>query len=198
MASKHVIVMIWCLILIAGMVGLAWTRWLSSSSDASIEGRNDPSIYEHLDPSFSREHNKRLLMSAASQTPEFGGLFLSKRGAVLNIYMAEDESNPEEWQKTRRALEELLDARSGLKLNVIKGDYTITQLSEWYDLMESEGIWDQNGVNAIDLHEGINKLYIGVSSEWDVEGVYTFLKGMDIPREAATVAVEEPPTPARR
>ena len=39
-------------------------------------------------------------------------------------------------------------------------------------------------------------LYIGVVSEWDVEGVYTFLEGIGIPCGAATVAVEEPLTPA--
>ena len=90
----------------------------------------------------------------------------------------EDENNPEKWEETRQALEELLDAESGLKLNTIKGDFTITQLSEWYDLMKSEGIWDQDGVHMIDLHEGANELYIGVVSEWDVEGVYTFLEGI--------------------
>ena len=88
-------------------------------------------------------------------------------------------------------------SESGLKLNVIKGKYTIAELSEWYDLMKSEGIWDQDGVFMIDLHEGKNQLFIGVPSEWDVEGVYTFLEGIGIPRDAVTVAVEEPPIPVR-
>ena len=197
MVSKHIIVMIWFLILVAGMVGFAWTQWSSSNPDASTDERYDQSIYKNLDPSFSREHQRGRLMSAARKNPEFGGAFLSKRGTVLNIYIVEDENDPEKWEKTRQSLEELLDARSGLRLNVIKADYTIPQLSEWYDLMQSEGIWDQDGVHTIDLHEGINKLYIGVVSEWDVEGVYTFLEGIGIPRGAATVAVEEPPTPAR-
>ncbi len=196
MVSKYVTVMIWFLILVAGMVGFVWTHWPSSNSAPPIEERYDPSIYKDFAPSFSRERNKRRLISAASQTPGFGGFFLSKRGIVLNIYIVEDENNPEKWEKTRQALEELLDAGSGLKLNVIKGDYTITQLSEWYNLMKSEGIWDQDGVHMIDLDEGINKLYIGVLSEWDVQDVYTFLEGIDIPREAVTVAVEAPSTPA--
>ena len=196
MVSKYVTVMIWFLILVAGMVGFVWTHWPSSNFAPPIEERYDPSIYRNLDPSFSRERNKRRLISAARQTPEFGGLFLSKRGTVLNIYIVEDENNPEKWEKTRQALAELLDAGSGLKLNVIKGDYAIAQLSEWYDLMKSEGIWDQDGVHMIDLDEGINKLYIGVLSEWDVQDVYTFLEGIDIPREAVTVAVEDPSIPA--
>ena len=197
MVSKHVIVMIWFLILVAGMVGFAWTQWSSSNPDASTDERYNQSIYRNLDPSFSREHMRGRLMSAARKNPGFGGAFLSNRQTVLNIYIAADENDPERWEKDRQALEELLDAESGLKLNTIKGDFTITQLSEWYDLMQSEGIWDQDGVHMIDLDEGANELYIGVLSEWDVEGVYTFLEGIGIPRGAATVAVEQPLTPAR-
>ena len=48
----------------------------------------------------------------------------------------------------------------------------------------------------IDLHEGINRLYIGVVTEWEVEGVYTFLEGIGIPRGAATVEAVEQPKPA--
>ena len=194
MVSKRVIVGIGFLILAAGMVGLARTQWSSSNPDVSTDERYDQSIYKNLDPSFSREHQRGRLMSAARKNPGFGGAFLSKRGTVLNIYIVEDENNPEKWEETRQALEELLDAESGLKLNAIKGDYTIAQLSEWYDLMKSEGVWDQNGVHMIDLHEGINKLYIGVVSEWDVEGVYKFLEGIGIPREAAMVEAVEQPT----
>lgn len=196
MVSKHVIAMIWFLVLVASVVGFAWMQWPSSGADPSINERYSSSTCTHLDPSIYRERNKGRLMSAASQNPGFGGLFLSKRGTVLNVYIVEDENHPEKWGKARQSLEELVDVRSGLKLNVIKGDYTITQLSEWYDLMKSEGVWDQEGVHMIDLHEGINKLYIGVLSEWDVEGVYQFLEGINILRDAVTVAVEEPPTPA--
>ncbi len=198
MVSKRVIVTIWILILAAVMVGFAWTQWPSGESDASTDERYNQSIYKNLDPSFSREHMRSRLISAASKNPGFGGVFLSKRQTVLNIYIAEDENDPGQWEKDRQALEELLDPQSGLKLNVIKGDYTITQLAEWYDLIKSEGIWDQNGVHMIDLHEGINKLYIGVVSEWDVEGVYTFLEGIGIPREAAMVEAVEQPRPQSR
>ncbi len=196
MAPKHVIAAIWFLILVAGMVGFAWTQWPSSNSDASTDARYNKSIYENLDPSISREHMRSRLISAATKKSGFGGVFLSNSQTVLNIYIAEDENDPERWEKDRQVLEELLDSRSGLKLNVIKGDYTITQLSEWYDLMKSEGIWDQDGVHMIDLHEGINRLHIGVSSEWDVEGVYTFLEGIGILREAVKVEAVEQPKPA--
>ena len=195
MVSRRVIVMTWCLILAASVVGFAWMQWPSSNSDVSTDERYDQSIYKNLDPSFSKEHMRGRLISAARKNPGFGGVFMSNRQTVLNIYIAENENDPERWEKDRQALEELLDPQSGLKLNVIKGDYTMNQLSEWYDLMKSEGIWDQDGVHMIDLDEGMNRLYIGVVSEWDVEGVYTFLEGIDIPREAAMVEAVEPPKP---
>ena len=109
MVSKRAIVTIWFLILAASMVGFAWMQWPSGKADTSIEERYDRSIYENLDPSFSREHMRGRLISAASKSPEFGGLFVSKRGTVLNIYIAEDENDPEKWEETRQALQELLD-----------------------------------------------------------------------------------------
>ncbi len=198
MRSKHVIVMICILILLASTVGFAWTQWLSGDRDASSAERYNRSIYRNMDPSFSREHMSGRLMIAATKNPGFGGAFLSHRQTVLNIYIAHDENDLESWEKNRQALEELLDPESGLELNVIKGDYTITQLSEWYDLMNSEGIWNEDGVHMIDLDEGINRLYIGVLSDWEVEGVYTFLEGIGIPLEAAMVEAVEQPKPAAR
>ena len=84
-----------------------------------------------------------------------------------------------------------------MTLNVLKGEYTIAQLSEWYDLMRSEGVWDQNAVITTDLQEAKNNLLIGVLSEEDIEGVYTFLEGRGIPRNAVMVVVEEQSTPAQ-
>ena len=93
-------------------------------------------------------------------------------------------------------LEELFDVKPGLRLNVIKGDYTITQLSEWYELLGTEGIWDQPGVHMTDLDEASNKLYVGVTSHYDVARVEAFLDRVSIPRKAVTIAVEEPSVPA--
>ena len=193
MVSKRVIVTIWILILAAVMVGFAWTQWPSGESDAATDERYDQSIYKNLDPSFSREHMRSRLISAASKNPGFGGVFLSKRQTVLNIYIAEDENDPGQWEKDRQALEELLDPQSGLNLNVIKGDYTITQLADWIELAESKGLWDQEGVIMLDLQEAANEIYIGVVNWENVEPVYTFLIETGIPREAVTVEVIEHP-----
>ena len=68
----------------------------------------------------------------------------------------------------------------GLRLNVIKGDDAIMQLSEWYELLRTEGIWDQPGVHMADLDEASNKLYVGVTSHHDVAGVEAFLDRVSI------------------
>ena len=193
MVSKRFLVIAGFLVLAVAMVGFAWTQWASGNHNPSTGEQHDTSTYQNREPSIYQDPNE-LLEEASDEIPGFGGVFLSKRGTVLNVYLTEIETDPQKLEEIRKKIEEMFDVEPGLRLNVIKGNYTITQLSEWYDLMRSEGIWDQDGVFMTDLDEGKNELYIGVLSEWDVEGVYTFLEGLDIPREAVTVAVEEPPT----
>ena len=98
-----------------------------------------------LDPATYKDHND-LLKEIASRVPEFGGAYSSNNGTTLNIYLTENETSQEKQQNTQEALEDLLDVKRGLTLNVIKGTYTITQLSEWYETLRSDGIWNQNGV----------------------------------------------------
>ena len=78
---------------------------------------------------------------------------------------------------------------------MIKGTYTITQLSEWYETLRTDGIWNRNGVITTDLNEGTNKLYVGVTAAEDIAGVQTFLDEAGIPREAVTIEVEALETP---
>ncbi len=177
--------------LAVAMAAFAWTQWPSTDLDPSAYKHQELSTCENSEPSTCKNHNG-LLKETSDEIPGFGGIFLSKRGTVLNVYLTEIETDPQKLEEMQKKIEDLFQVKPGLQLNVIKGDYTITQLSDWYALAESEGLWDLDGVHMTDLHEGINKLYIGVVSEWDVEGVYTFLEGIGIPRGAATVeAVEQ-------
>ena len=191
MVSKRVIVTIGFLILAACMVGFARTQWPSSDPEpcSSLEPPSGPEPSTYKDPN-------ELLADVAKQVPEFGGVYISDRGTTLNIYLTEDENNPEKWEKAQQALEELFHVKPGLRLNVIKGDYTITQLSGWYELLDTEGIWDQPGVHMTDLQEGSNKLYVGVTSHYEVAGVEAFLDRVPIPRKAVTIGVEEQSVPA--
>ena len=78
---------------------------------------------------------------------------------------------------------------------MVKGAYTMAQLSEWYDTLRSEGIWDGKGVATTDLQEAENKLYVGVLAEESIAGVQTFLDKVSIPREAVIIVVEEEEIP---
>ena len=147
-----------------------------------------------LDPATYKDHND-LLKEIASRVPEFGGAYSSNNGTTLNIYLTENETSQEKQQNTQEALEDLLDVKPGLTLNVIKGTYTITQLSEWYETLRTDGIWNRNGVITTDLNEGTNKLYVGVTAAEDIAGVQTFLDEAGIPREAVTIEVESLETP---
>ena len=148
-----------------------------------------------FDPTTYKDPNK-LLKEVSDEVPEFGGAFLSDSQSVLNIYLTGDATEAAKQQKARQEVEKRFDLKPGLTLNVIKGNYSITQLSDWYALMESEGLWDQEGVIMTDLDEGANELYIGVVNAANIEPVYTFLEGIGIPRAAVTVAVEEQPVPS--
>lgn len=182
MVSKRFLMIAGCLALVIAMVLMV----------GFVRTQGPPADF---DPATYKDHNE-LLEDVSHDVPEFGGLFLSDGGTVLNVYLTENETNAEKQERTREKVEELFDVEPGLRMNVIKGDYTITQLSAWYTLMDSGGVWDQDGVMATDIQEATNKLYIAVSTKEDIEGVYTFLEGINIPRAAVTVAVEEPMTMA--
>lgn len=182
MVSKRFLMIAGFLALAVAMVAVAGFAWMQRPS-------------RDFDPETYKDPNE-LLQEVSNEVPEFGGVFLSDNQSVLNIYLTKNETDQATQEKARKMVEERFDVKPGLRLNVIKGNYTITQLSEWYDLMKSNGIWDQNGVIMIDLQEGANELYIGVVNKDDVEGVHTFLEGIGIPRGAATVEVKEPPTPS--
>ena len=178
MVSKGFLAAAGLLALAVAIVGFAWTQ-------------GTPPV--DFDPSTYKDHND-LLNEVTEDVPEFGGLFLSDHGTVLNIYLTENETDQATKERAQEQVEESFEVRPGLMLNVIKGNYTITQLSDWYVLMESAGLWDQEGVMMTDLDEGQNQLYIGVVSKENVKSVYTFLEGLNIHREAVMVAVEEQPT----
>ena len=174
MVSKRFLVVPGAFALALALAGFVWTQQPPAGSDAA-----------------TYKDSNELLKGVSSEVPEFGGVFLSNDQSVLNIYLSENETDATKQADAREAVEERFGIKEGLTLNVIKGNYTITQLAEWYVLMESRFLWDQEGVIMTDLDEAANQLYIGVLSLENVERVYAFLEGLDIPRQAVTVAVEE-------
>ena len=149
-----------------------------------------------LDPATHKDHNQ-ILEEIGTQVPEFGGVYLSEDQTTLNVFMTGDTTDQDKREKTQGAIEDLLDAKPRLRLNIIKGDYNIEQLSDWYDTLRSGGVWDKTGVVTTDLHEGKNRLYVGVTNQSDIAGVQAFLDEVGIPREAVIIEVEPLETPKR-
>ena len=144
------------------------------------------------EPATYKDSNQRL-KEVEADIPEFGGAFLSDNQSVLNIYLTENETDPTIQERARKKVEKSFGVKPGLKLNVIKGGYTITQLADWIELAKSKGLWDREGVIMLDLQEASNEIYIGVVNWENVEPVYTFLVEIGIPREAVAVEVIEQP-----
>ena len=192
MPKKRAIVVTLLLILAAGTTNPSWTQSASTASDLSSH-RETPARHEL---SVGKDHNE-LLADVAGRIPGFGGVYISDGGRTLNAYLTDDSDVPEKRGETQQALEEIFDIDPGLRLNIIKGNYTVKQLCEWYELMEAGGVWDQPGVFMTDLDEANNKLFVGVTTQHDIAAVEAFLDQTPIPRKAVIIEVVEQLAPAR-
>ena len=177
MTTRRILIMTGILaVAVAAIVGFGWSQ--------------GPPV--DFDPANYKDGNDRL-KEIEDEVPGFGGVFLSDEQSVLNIYLTENENDSSTQEKAREEVEEWFDIKSGLRLNIIKGEYTITQLADWIDAAEAGGLWDQTGVTMLDLREGSNEIFIGVVDQANVEPVYAFTEGLDIPRGAVTVGVVNRP-----
>ena len=163
-------------IVIAAVAGFGWSQRPASNADVANY----------------KDGNERL-KEVEDEVPEFGGVFLSDNQSVLNIYLTNNETDSDTREKVRDEVERQFGVESGLRLNIIKGDYTITQLSDWISQAEEAGLWDQDGITKLDLKEGSNRISIGVVGAEHVEPIYTFMVNQGIPREAVLVTVVNPP-----
>ena len=127
---------------------------------------------ENLDPSTYKDPNQ-FLKDIAADVPEFGGAFISDNGTVLNIYLASDETNRAKQDSVQEAMEDKFGVKSGLTLNVIKGVYTLDQLSGWYDTIHTQDFWDVEGAPAgmaVDPDRGAVSWTPGVDHAGSVAG----------------------------
>ncbi len=117
---------------------------------------------ENLDVTTHKDHNQ-LLAEVGNTVSEFGGYYFSKdaEGDVLNIYLTGDESSTDKQNAARDAVENKFGANADARLNVISGDYTMTQLKTWYSSMQND-VWANSSVAATDLEEQSNRLEIGI------------------------------------
>ena len=129
-----------------------------------------------------------LLLEVHHLAPGFGGMFLSDDNTILYAWMLD----PSQGETAKAALEQVFGdwITAGLEFRAIQGQYSIAQLYEWYS-RKRDTVWAIPGVHMTDLHEGDNRLWIGVD-ELGVKGdIEEAVSRLGIPLEAVVI-VEKP------
>jgi hypothetical protein len=131
-----------------------------------------------------------LLAEVGKRVPAFGGMYLSDDNSILYIYLL-DQSQKE---AAKQAIAEILGPQlvSGRDVRGLQGQYSITQIREWYDRMQN-GIWAIPGIVLTDLDEDKNRLEVGVDNMGVQKAVEVVLAKLSIPREAVSIGVRERP-----
>jgi hypothetical protein len=115
--------------------------------------------------------------------PEFGGMYIDPEASVLYVYMTDTETTNGREERVREEVVQWFGPYTveGMTIRFRKAEHSMTQLLEWYDRM-SGSVLAIDGVNAVDLWEGENRLWVGVS-DLDENGaeVLRALRDLGIP-----------------
>ena len=152
------------------------------------------------------------LIEINKRIPGFGGMYVDEKG-VVNVYLADTErldakARQGTQAKIEQALTEVLgpDALSSRSrtvlereapikrpptIRLVKGEYSIQQLTEWRSRMESA--LQVPGVVFTDLDERSNRLKIGIEPGASREKVEEALEKADIPPPDAVIIEETQP-----
>ena len=172
------------LVAVVGVVGL-----LGSRVDVGTQG--GPPVGEGTE---SRDTNEKL-EGVGNEVPGFGGMYLDPDDRnVLKVFLL-DPANADEAGRVRQAIvDEFPDVVPSGGISLVKGDYSVTQLSGWYDdlrraVAQSEEI--RQGLVFTDLQEGSNRLDVGVDREALVSKVKAVAVEAGVPAGALRVFFEE-------
>jgi hypothetical protein len=136
------------------------------------------------------------LAEVAMQVPGFGGMFFDQDG-TLQVYMA---GQKEPLSATSMAFLEDVIAReigggerlSGRGMEIREGQYDFLTLHRWHQQMSPE-VLAIPGVVSTDIHDGMNRLQIGITDEPDTEeAVGEALSKLGIPSAAVIISKEKP------
>ena len=182
------------ILVIIALAGLYTTELvLPKAPSSSPSPLPDPT----LDAGDSMTVDERLTQ-VGKEWPGFGGYFLERANLTppyeygAYVYML-DACQQEAAEAAEAAAKQMLGAeRFGqdiLWVTVVQGDYSIVQLSQWYEYVSR--ITDP-GLVLTDLDESRNRLEIGVVDDAAAQRVEEKLKELPTPREAVAIRIKEP------
>ena len=128
------------------------------------------------------------------EVPGFGGMFRDPDNSdVLKVFMLDTTGQAQKADLADELSEKFPSAIRSGGIEVIQGQYSMSQLSAWYkEVLRAIGTGGivGNGFVMSDLEEDKNRIEIGVDSEEAVATVEGILSGLpDVPREAVRVTI---------
>ncbi len=132
------------------------------------------------------------LRRVGEAVPGFGGMFTGPNSMVLNVYLL-DNNDLSQVTPLRAALaREFPEDGDPWKLRLVKGDYTVVQLLDWYDdLRRAMGRSNALRGNLVTtgLEDTLNRLEIAVIDERCRRAVELAAEAAGVPLEAVIITV---------
>lgn len=132
------------------------------------------------------------LKEAGQLDPEagFGGLFLDPLdNSIAYAYMLDTKKQGAAEMAVKHILGQERFRSEIRKVNVLQGQYSILQLTEWYQPIKMTRHFP--GLQTTDLNEGRNRIRIGVLNDGAKNRAELLVRNLGIPSEAAIVELEE-------
>ncbi len=133
------------------------------------------------------------LRDIAAAVPDFGGLYFDQSNPdVLKVFML-DTDDAAKKGRVRSAIEEAFpDSVPSAGIEVVQGQYGMTQLGGWYDDLRTRlasSALMPDGLAMTDLEEDRNRIEVGVTDESLVSKVNEVVSAAGIPSGAVRVTV---------
>ncbi len=122
--------------------------------------------------------------------PGFGGFSLDpKDNSIAYVYMLDPSQQALAEEAARIMVGNERFARDIREVRVLRADYSISQLNEWYGRMRSL-VWSVQGLTWTDLDEGHNRIAIGMKTRRGaLQDMERILTSLGIPLDAVNIHV---------
>lgn len=130
-----------------------------------------------------------LLVEIGRIAPGFGGMSFNSQDQVLEVYSLDLNEGPVLTKAFAAVFGATRVPRNGIRVR--QGDYSVLQLAQWYESVRNK-VLTLDGVVATDLHEGKNRLWVGIEDETVRTAVDAQLDSLGIPKGAVIIEVTGP------